>query len=104
MRFSLPRCSSSSIASNSLRKRRNEPAQASEQSERHRVQPRDRRDIRVPGAPPSTFRDQHHGQTQPGDHGFEHWFSTQNNAGPSHENPKNFVRNGEAVVLLLARS
>ena len=34
---------------------------------------------------------------QPGDHGFDHWFSTQNNAGPSHENPKNFVRNGTAV-------
>jgi arylsulfatase A len=36
-------------------------------------------------------------QTQPGDHGFDHWFSTQNNAIPSHENPKNFVRNGKAV-------
>ena len=34
-------------------------------------------------------------QPQPGDHGFEHWFSTQNNAAPSHQNPKNFVRNGE---------
>lgn len=36
-------------------------------------------------------------QPQPGDHGFDHWFSTQNNAGPSHENPDNFVRNGQAV-------
>jgi arylsulfatase A len=36
-------------------------------------------------------------QPQPNDHGFEHWFSTQNNAGPSHHNPKNFVRNGERV-------
>ena len=36
-------------------------------------------------------------QPQPGDHGFDHWFSTQNNAGPSHENPNNFVRNGEKV-------
>lgn len=36
-------------------------------------------------------------QTQPNDHGFDHWFSTQNNAGPSHENPTNFVRNGEEV-------
>lgn len=36
-------------------------------------------------------------QPQPGDHGFEHWFSTQNNAAPSHENPVNFVRNGEKV-------
>ena len=36
-------------------------------------------------------------QPQPGDHGFDHWFSTQNNAGPSHENPRNFVRNGVRV-------
>lgn len=36
-------------------------------------------------------------QPQPGDHGFDHWFSTQNNAAPSHENPRNFVRNGTAV-------
>jgi arylsulfatase A len=34
------------------------------------------------------------GQPQPGDHGFDHWFSTQNNALPSHHNPYNFVRNG----------
>jgi arylsulfatase A len=39
-------------------------------------------------------------QPQPDDHGFEHWFSTQNNAGPSHHNPKNFVRNGERVSPL----
>ncbi|NOY43708.1 MAG: sulfatase-like hydrolase/transferase [Planctomycetes bacterium] len=36
-------------------------------------------------------------QPQPGDHGFDHWFSTQNNAFPSHENPNNFVRNGKEV-------
>ncbi|HEX6984169.1 MAG TPA: sulfatase-like hydrolase/transferase, partial [Planctomycetaceae bacterium] len=36
-------------------------------------------------------------QPQPGDHGFDHWFATQNNAAPSHENPRNFVRNGEPV-------
>jgi arylsulfatase A len=36
-------------------------------------------------------------QPQPGDHGFEHWMSTQNNASPSHENPDNFVRNGKKV-------
>ncbi len=35
-------------------------------------------------------------QPQPGDHGFDHWFSTQNNAYPSHHNPDNFVRNGTA--------
>jgi arylsulfatase A len=36
-------------------------------------------------------------QPQPGDHGFDHWMSTQNNAGPSHRDPINFVRNGTAV-------
>ena len=36
-------------------------------------------------------------QPQPGDHGFQHWFATQNNAAPTHENPVNFVRNGKAV-------
>ena len=41
------------------------------------------------------FNDPRH--AQPGDHGFDHWFSTQNNAAPSHENPRNFVRNGERV-------
>ncbi|MEC8556632.1 MAG: sulfatase-like hydrolase/transferase [Planctomycetota bacterium] len=39
-------------------------------------------------------------QAQPGDHGFDHWFATQNNAAPSHENPSNFVRNGEEVGKL----
>lgn len=33
----------------------------------------------------------------PGDHGFDHWFSTQNNAAPSHEDPVNFIRDGKAV-------
>ena len=36
-------------------------------------------------------------QPQPSDAGFEHWFGTQNNAAPSHENPKNYVRNGDEV-------
>lgn len=36
-------------------------------------------------------------QPQPGEAGFDHWFATQNNASPSHRNPKNFVRNGEDV-------
>jgi arylsulfatase A len=36
-------------------------------------------------------------QPQPGDHGFDHWLSTQNNAAPTHHNPVNFVRNGEAA-------
>lgn len=39
-------------------------------------------------------------QPQPGDHGFDHWFSTQNNALPNHRNPANFVRNGQPVGQL----
>lgn len=39
-------------------------------------------------------------QPQPADHGFDHWFSTQNNAYPNHRNPDNFVRNGEALGKL----
>lgn len=39
-------------------------------------------------------------QPQPRDHGFHHWFSTQNNAAPSHKNPVNFVRNGEKAGLI----
>jgi arylsulfatase A len=34
-------------------------------------------------------------QPQPDAAGFDHWFATQNNAAPSHENPVNFVRNVE---------
>ena len=34
-------------------------------------------------------------QPQPGDHGFDYWFSTQNNALPTHRDPMNFVRNGK---------
>ncbi|QDT94923.1 sulfatase-like hydrolase/transferase [Gimesia aquarii] len=37
------------------------------------------------------------GQPQPSDHGFDHWFATQNNALPTHKNPFNFVRNGKPV-------
>lgn len=33
----------------------------------------------------------------PHDHGFDHWLATGNNAHPSHHNPDNFVRNGQAV-------
>ena len=36
-------------------------------------------------------------QPQPGDHGYDHWFATQNNAAPTHKNPTNFVRNGKPV-------
>lgn len=36
-------------------------------------------------------------QAQPDDAGFDHWFATQNNAAPSHENPRNYVRNGKEV-------
>jgi len=40
------------------------------------------------------------GQPQPVDHGFDHWFSTQNNALPTHHNPDNFVRNSKPVGVL----
>lgn len=40
----------------------------------------------------------------PSDHGFDHWFATQNNAAPNHENPINFVRNGESVGPLQGNS
>jgi arylsulfatase A len=33
----------------------------------------------------------------PGDHGFDYWFATANNASPSHHNPNNFIRNDEPV-------
>lgn len=36
-------------------------------------------------------------QPQPNDHGYDHWFATQNNAAPNHKNPINFVRNGQPV-------
>lgn len=36
-------------------------------------------------------------QPQPDHFGFDHWFATHNNAEPSHEKPKNFVRNREKV-------
>jgi arylsulfatase A len=39
-------------------------------------------------------------QPQPDDHGFEYWFSTQNNARPTHKDPQNFVRNGRPVGQL----
>ena len=34
---------------------------------------------------------------QPGDHGYDYWMATHNNAEPSHRNPRNFVRNGNPV-------
>jgi len=40
------------------------------------------------------------GQPQPDDHGFDHWFSTQNNALPNHHCPENFVRNGNPAGRL----
>lgn len=43
-------------------------------------------------------------QPQPNDHGYDHWLATQNNAAPSHENPTNFVRNGEAIGKVEAYS
>lgn len=43
-------------------------------------------------------------QPQPDEHGFDHWFATQNNAAPSHADPNNFVRNGEPVGELAGYS
>jgi arylsulfatase A len=40
----------------------------------------------------------------PGDHGFDHWFATQNNAAPSHQDPTNFVRNRKRVGPLRGNS
>lgn len=39
-------------------------------------------------------------QPQPNDHGYDHWLATQNNAGPNHLNPTNFVRNGQPAGRL----
>jgi arylsulfatase A len=36
----------------------------------------------------------------PDQHGFDYWFATWNNAGPSHRNPDNFIRNGKPVGRL----
>ncbi len=41
---------------------------------------------------------------QPGDHGYDYWMATQNNAVPSHQNPDNFVRNGTPVGELTGYS
>jgi len=37
---------------------------------------------------------------QPNDHGFNYWYSTHNNASPTHRNPNNFVRNGKRLGAL----
>jgi arylsulfatase A len=37
------------------------------------------------------------GQPTPGDHGFDHWFATTENAFEGPENPQKFIRNGERV-------
>ena len=34
---------------------------------------------------------------QPGDHGYDYWMASHNNAEPSHKNPDNFIRNGKPV-------
>lgn len=48
--------------------------------------------------------------SQPGDHGYDFWTATHNNAEPSHRNPTNFIRNGKPIgklnrfsALLVAR-
>jgi arylsulfatase A len=40
----------------------------------------------------------------PGDHGFDEWLATQNNAAPTHQNPTNFVRNGKRAGPLTGNS
>jgi arylsulfatase A len=40
----------------------------------------------------------------PGEQGFDYWFATKSNAGPSHENPTNFIRNGERVGKIIGYS
>jgi arylsulfatase A len=46
----------------------------------------------------------HPAQPQPDDHGYDWWLATQNNAAPSHENPANFVRNGQPVGEIVGYS
>jgi arylsulfatase A len=43
-------------------------------------------------------------QASPSEHGFAYWFATQNNALPTHENPVNFLRNGQPVGKLKGNS
>jgi len=40
----------------------------------------------------------------PGEAGFDHWLYTQNNAAPSHLNPRNFIRNGTPAGALTGPS
>ena len=40
---------------------------------------------------------QNRSKPTPSHHGFDYWFTTWNNASPSHKNPNNFIRNGQAV-------
>jgi arylsulfatase A len=40
----------------------------------------------------------------PGDHGFDYWLATQNNAAPTHQNPTNFVRMGKRAGPLAGNS
>ncbi len=43
----------------------------------------------------SRLDDPEAGQPTPGDHGFDHWFATTENAFEGPENPQKFIRNGE---------
>ncbi|MFR9649311.1 MAG: sulfatase-like hydrolase/transferase [Rikenellaceae bacterium] len=42
----------------------------------------------------------HESQPRPDHFGFDHWFCTHNNSAPTHQNPNNFVRNGEPAGQL----
>lgn len=48
------------------------------------------------GLPSKTYPD----KPTPADHGFDYWFATGNNAQPSHQNPRNFIRNDNPVGTL----
>jgi arylsulfatase A len=85
------------------------PARVSEKDSRHLVHLR-RDEVTLPrllqqagyatavaGKWHCNARFNHPAQAQPHDAGFDHWFATQNNAAPSHQNPSNYVRNGKPV-------
>ena len=44
------------------------------------------------------------GPTTPADHGFDAWFATESNAEPEHNDPINFVRNGEPAGPMAGHS
>ena len=49
-----------------------------------------------------TYKDRQ--KPAPDKHGFDYWFATRSGAGPSHKNPRNFIRNGRKVGKLIGYS